>query len=296
MNQIKDICSKFSFVPTKYRLLGNVTIVENAKNEKLVIKKKQIDKNHLYQYLKTRGFHYFPPLLEDRTSYEVYPFIEDIETPKEQKALDIIYLVSLLHNKTTFYKEVDLNRMKAFYEEKNEAIQYLFHYYQDLQSIIEKHVYMSPSEYLFIRHTSFLYQMLSLIKNLLEEWYKEQSAIKRERYALVHHNLTLDHFIEQDQGYLISWDQAKIDIPIYDFYSFYENNPIDLDYMSLLEVYESKYPLLKEEELRLFILLGIPRKIVLKKDESSSTREIYKEIKRLKKVYEMILKKNQKNA
>ena len=43
---------------------------------------------------------------EDNTK-EIYPYIDDTEEPIEQKAIDLTHLVSLLHNKTTFYKVVD---------------------------------------------------------------------------------------------------------------------------------------------------------------------------------------------
>lgn len=294
MKHIREICQKFQIHPNKYRMIKNVTIVETETNDRLVIKKKFQEKTNLYQYLKSRGFHHFPNLLDHDDNYEIYPYIEDAMMPKEQKALDIIYLMSLLHNKTTFYREVDLNRVKQFYEEKLEAIEYFLQYYQDLQMMIERNVYMSPSEYLLIRNISFIYQVLYTSRNLLEEWYHLKESTKKERYALVHHNLILDHYRNYDQGCFISWDRASIDIPVYDFLNFYQKNSIDLDYISLLDIYESKYPLLREEELRLFLLLLIPRKLVFGSNEMNTTREINLELKRLRKIYDMVLKKYQK--
>lgn len=290
MKPIKEVCASFKLVPKKYRILGNAIVVEDEKENALVLKRKFKDKKDLYQYLDLRGFNHFPSLLGTIDIYEIYPFIREVELPKEQKALDLVYLMSLLHNKTTFYRAVDLDKVKAFYEEEENELNYLLEYYQSLQDMIEKHVYMSPSEYLLIRNSSFLYGILNLVKKLLEEWYQILSKKQKERYALVHNGLSLNHFIEKDNGYFISWDRAKMDIPVYDFYTFYKENDDTLDYATLLDVYESKYPLLKEEKLRLFILLLTPRKIVLQEDEAKTCRIIHKEFKRLKKVREMVSK------
>lgn len=296
MNSIIDICKSLGICPKKYTIIGNSTMISNEQNEKIVIKKKWKEKKNLYDYLDTREAFYYPRLLMETDEYEVYPYIEEIKMPIEQKALDLIGTMSELHRKTTFYKEVDLNRIKKFYEEKTEELNYLYQYYQTMQSMLEKRIYPSPSEYILLRNSSFFYQVLILSKDLLEEWYHHQEQVKKERVSLVHHNLTLDHYRKQKEGYFISWDRADFDIPIYDFYTFYQNNPTDLDYMTLLEVYEAKYPLLREEEIMLFILLLIPKKLVLQKKELLSCYQVVNELERLKKIYEIILKKYKKNT
>lgn len=293
MSSIKEICRHFGITPTKYTLLKNVTIVESDK-ECLVIKKKFRDKKELYSYLSSRSFSYYPELLYETEDYEVYPYLEDVTYPTEQRSLDLIYLMSLLHNKTTFYKEVDLDSIKAFYEEKTQEIDYLFQYYQGLQDAFERNVYMSPGEYLLLYHISFLYHMLLLSKDMLERFQKQVMDSKRQRYAMVHHRLTLDHFRKSNVSCFISWDHASLDLPIYDFYYFYQENDRSLDYMSLLEVYMQKYPLLESEMLQLFVLLSIPRKLYFQKEEYEVTKEIYLEIKRLKKVEKMVLKYQEK--
>ena len=295
MKPLKEVCASFQLNPKKYRLLGNVIIVEDT-DKKLVIKKKYLEKQDLYHYLDLRGFHHFVPLLQENSNYEIYPYVAEVSLPKEQKALDLVFLMSLLHNKTTFYRSVDLDRVKEFYEDKNAEIDYLFRYYQDLQIMIEKHVYMSPSEYLLIRNISIIYKHLKISKDYLEEWYKLVSKKQKERLSLVHHHLTLEHLLEKDQGYFISWDRASMDIPIYDFYYFYLENDPTLDYTTLYDVYTSKYPLQTEEELRLFILLSIPHKLVLKDDEALACRTIYQELKRLQNVNEMISKKQKEDT
>ena len=63
----------------------------------------------------------------------------------------------------------------------------------------------------------------------------------------------LEHYLKEDKPYLISWESSKIDMPIYDLISLYNNHYLDFDWTDLLKIYLSKYPLM-EEELILFLI------------------------------------------
>lgn len=294
MYKTTDLLRKYHFEPKKYTIVKSAKIIETDQGSYVIKPKHRHDKQQLYEYLSSRSFDYFPApendLLEDE--YEIYPFIEEITTPKEQKAIDLIYMISLLHNKTTFYKEIDLDDIKNFYEETLNRLNYLEQYYFDLQNIIEGHVYMSPSEYLLIRNMSKIYSVIYFCKHSLESWYHIISKKKKERFVLLHNNLELDHLIKNKNTYLISWDKAKADIPIYDFYHFYKKHYLDCDFISLFQIYESKYPLLKEEKILLFLLLSIPEKVVLEYDEYENCRQISNMLLYLDKTSEFISKQN----
>lgn len=98
MNNERAILKKYGIIPVGYKKKNNVKIV-NSKDRKYVIKEKIRNKEDLFEYLASRSFLYFPKMYNtDRSDeYEIYEYIEDVNTPKEQKALDIINLVSLLH-------------------------------------------------------------------------------------------------------------------------------------------------------------------------------------------------------
>ena len=49
----------------------------------------------------------------------MYEYIEDVNTPEEQKAIDLVSMMSLLHNKTTYYKEVPIHLKKNMRTLKN---------------------------------------------------------------------------------------------------------------------------------------------------------------------------------
>ena len=79
--------------------------------------------------------------------------------------------------------------------------------------------------------------------------------------------MNIDHFIKKDKPYFISWDKSKIDMPIYDILNLYKNHYLDFEFMDILKFYESKYPLLPEERLLLFVLMALPDEIDMTKTE-----------------------------
>lgn len=294
MYKTTDLLAKYGLCPQKYTIMKSVKRIDTDHGTYVIKQKKRMDKSNIYQYLLSRNFDCFPRPVNDinQDGYEIFPYVPEFTMPKEQKAVDLMYLMSLLHNKTTFYKEVDLDDIKNFYEETSSKLHYLEQYYLDLQNAIENNVYMSPSEYLLMRNISRIYSAIYFCKNALEHWYQLILNKKNQRYVMTHNQLELDHFIKSEHPYLISWDRAKIDLPIYDFYHFYKRHYYDLDFISLLQIYESKYPLLEEEKTLLFLLLSIPDKIVLEQEEFKKCQEISEFFIYLDKTNALISKQN----
>jgi len=260
MNKIKELLREKELKPTKYTKKGNATIVDTD-NGRFVLKKKKNDNERTYNYLKSRNFNYFPNLIDANIDYEIYNYVEEVEIPNEQKLLDIIHIMSLLHNKTTYYKEVDEDKFKEIYETINSEINYLYNYYSDINTVIDGKVYMDPGEYLLARNISKVYAALTFCQMELESWYNIVKDKRKQRYVVLHNNLELSHLLANDNPSLISWDKSKVDIPIYDFLNLYKKHGLDYEFTDLLKIYESNYPLLMEERKLLFILISLPEKI-----------------------------------
>lgn len=278
---------------SKYKLPGEVfTIKSGARiiDNKIVIKNKVNDSiDRTYDYLKSRAFDYFPSLLESSDGYEVYPYIEDIYEPREQKAMDMMHLLSLLHSKTTFYREVDIDKNKEIYENIINNINYLNDYYNELISLIEKEVYMSPSSYLIARNINIIFSSIYYVRDNIDKWYKKIENNKNERVSYIHNNINLDHYIKRDKPYLISWNKSRIDNPIYDLLSFYKNHYLEFDFDDLFHYYESNYPLKDNERLLLFIYMAIPPKIVIDGSEYDMCIKINKNMEYLYKTSNLIM-------
>lgn len=285
-NNLREVLAKYDIPINKITILSNAKIVD----DKIVVKeRKNDDIDKTYSYLKSRSFDYFPEPIAMLDKYELYPYIDSGYEPKEQKAMDLMYLLSLLHSKTTFYREVDIDRNKEIYENIVNDLYYLNNYYSDLITSIEKEVYMAPSSYLIARNINIIFESIYYSRNMIESWYKKIENNKNERVVNIHNNITLDHYIKSEKPYLISWNKSRIDSPIYDLLSFYKNHYLELDFDDLFNYYESSYPLKEEEKLLLFSYMSIPDKIELENDEYKMCIKINKMIDYLYKTSNLIM-------
>ena len=262
MKQLNDFLKENNIKPLRYIRKGKIYIVEENN-------------------LSSRSFDYIPKIIEKDNNYMLVEYIDDIEIPREQKIIDLIGLVSLLHSKTTYYKETTKDDFKQIYEDIKSNIDYLKIYYDDIMRLIESKVYFSPSEYLLARNISIIYKSLYFCENKIEDWYKLTSNNSKQRYVLLHNNLDLSHFIENDRSYLINWDKSKKDLPIFDLYKLYKNHHIDFEFSEILDEYEKNYPLKEEEKLLFFILISLPEELKLNKCEYDNCIIISNEIDRL---------------
>ena len=273
MKQISEILKKYKIKPQRYINNGKVTIIDTEIG-RFVVKKNNKSKK-IFDYLKSRSFNYYPRVInEENEEYEIAEYVEDLDYPDEQKMLDLINLVSLLHNKTTHYKEVDYDDYKKIYEDIKNNIEYLESYYTDIITLIETHVYMSPSEYLLARNISRIYNALNFCKNEIDIWYELVKEKTKQRVVVLHNNLDLSHFFKTDISYLISWDKSKIGIPIFDLYILYKRHALEFDFSEILRYYEQNYPLQKDERKLFFILIALPPKIEFNKSVYEMTKEI----------------------
>lgn len=290
MDSLKEIVSKYNFNIRKYEEKNNIKIIDTDKG-KFVLKKKDKDDNNLYKYLLDKNFDFLLDR-EEINDYDIFPYIEEKEVLKEDKAIDLVYILSLLHNKTSFYRDVVLDDVKNKYEELNKKIDNLNKYYFDMQDVIEQKIYMSPEEYLLIRNVSMIYSALTFSKQKLKEWFDYKKTQKKERIVLLHNKVSLDHLLISDKKSLISWNNYTRDIPIYDFLNFYRNNYNDVEMMSLFDMYQSKFYYTKDEYLLFLALVSIPEKIVFTKHHFNDCKRLYMMIDYLLKTRDFVLKNN----
>ncbi len=261
MNNLRSFLNKNDLSLNRLTIKNKTKILDTSRGT-LVLKKKDnnINLTNTFNYLESRAFNNYAKRVFENNNYDVYEYINGYNEPNEQKILDLINLLTILHYKTTFYKEVDIDYFKEIYENTINKIEYIYNYYTDIISLIETSIYMSPVEYLIARNISKIYESLNYSKENINKWYELVKDKRRIRVVNIHNNLSLEHYIKSDKPYLISWEKSKIDNPIYDLYNLYLNHYLDFDFNELFINYESKYPLLNEERILLFSLLTIPWK------------------------------------
>lgn len=283
---IKELKRNHNLNVKKCTMKGKAILIETDEGN-FVIKEKYRDNNinneKILDYLNSRSFNYYPEIVEETDDYIMTEMINEVSMPKEQKLSDMIDLTGLLHSKTTHFKEVDLDEYKELFEDISNNIAYLRSYYDDYINIASTKVFMSPSEYLLARNCTQIFSSLEYAYKELEEWYELIKEKRKQRHVVLHNNLHIDHFVRDKNPYLLSWDKAKIGIPIFDFYKLYKRHGVEYEFDELLKRYEKNYPLLEEEKKLLFILLSLPRKIDFTESEyelctkiSYLINEIYK--------------------
>ena len=186
------------------------------------------------------------------------------------------------------YKEIDLDNYKYIYEEINKQIDDILNYYNTVMDNIETSIYMSPSDYLISRNISFIYSAINYAKRSIDYWYKLIENKRKVRVVVNHNNLSLEHYLKEDKPYLISWEKSKIDMPIYDLISLYNNHYLEFDFTELLKVYLNKYPL-TEEEMTLFLaIISIPNKIEGNNSEYKTVLNIRRQLDYIYKTSELV--------
>ena len=284
MIEIKDILKRNNIKALKYRKQGNNIIVD----DKYIVKKNK-NKDDILSYLDNRNFNYYPHIFDKDSNFELVEYLKDTDMPKEQKMNDLVKLVSLLHNKTTYYKEVDEADYKELYEDLLNNIEYLEEYYTDLITIIESKVFFSPSEYLLATNITLIFDSINYCRDMIKKWYEIISEkTHKMRVSVIHNNLSLDNYIKNNRDYLTNWDKSKIDIPIFDLYKLYIRNYNEFDFFDILKNYEKEYPLKDEELLLFYILISMPNKIEFNASNYDMCIKIEKEVDKLLKSSELI--------
>ena len=289
MKKLKEFLESNNLRIRKYQEKGKIIIIDTNSGRYVVKANKYIDKEKLFNYLDSRSFNNYLKPIYFNNDYDVYDYVEEFSTPLEQRAIDIINIISFLHNKTTFYRNVNLDKIKQTYEDISNKISSLNDYYHSLQDNIEQNEIMSPSDYLIIRNCSFIYSNLRYCRDSLDKWYKIVSNKQKERVVTLHNNLKLDNVLEGNKKYLISWDRSFKASPIYDLYNLFNNTYDVVDFSSLYKLYLSKYQLLEEEQLLFFTLISMPHKINLEDNEIKQCLTIRKDLDKLDRINKFIL-------
>ena len=267
----------------KIKKIKNIRVIDDE-----YVEKEEKDLIELYNYLKSRDFNYFPNIVERNDKITRYEFIEDYSISDDQKALDLIDTLALLHNKTSFNKEVSIDKNKEIYEQLKGYRKYLNQKYETTLEEIEYIEYPSPSNQLFLQNYSKLYACLEFIDKEIDEWYRLIENDNKERVSMTHGNPGLDHIIKNDRTYLISWNNAKIESPIIDLVTLYHNVWNRVEFSSLLNRYLERCELSNNELKLLLINLSFPINIDDKDTELENTIEMDKFINYLYKTEKLI--------
>ena len=289
MNKDLEVLTSL-YKPYRVSKKGKCTIFNTMEGDYVVKGNTKIDYKYLYHYLHSRNFSYFPKLVDgSRDTTKVFEYQEDLSIDTSQKAMDLIHIVALLHSKTCYFKEITNDRYKKIFDDLKNNISYLKNYYNELYETFLKEIYYTPSQYLYLRNYSLLYNAIAYVDSKTDEWFLKVKEQNKMRVCLIHNNLNLDHFIKNEESYLISWEEYTFDTPVLDLYHFYQNEWMNIPFLEVFSSYQEENALLEEEKLLLDILISIPMKVELNKDELENTRKIRELINYLSKSSKIVI-------
>ena len=291
MKTINKIKKELNCNIKKYSFFNNIKYIETDKGN-FIIKNKfdskiynNLDRNNIDNYIKYKY---------EIDDYYIYPYLNEIEVDENEKALDIIHIISKLHNNTSYTKEISLEEIKDIYINKKNKVKELREYYDYLRFIIEEKKFPSPSELYYLKNMSIIFIVLDEIEQYLDEWYQIIKKEEKVRMSLIHNNLELSHILESSKPYLISWDKSEYNLPIYDFILFYKKEFNNLNFSDLLTIYKNNTNIKKEELLMLYIEILMPDKIILDNTEIKNIYDLTYQNLYLKKTYYLVSKDNKK--
>ena len=285
--KLRDILITHQIHPKSYQKKKNVYIVSDG--SKVYVIKLNTNNYDIYKYLLSRDFLYFPNNYSDiDDDYDLMEFIDDLLVTREQKINDYVHVLAILHYKTSYKREIDLDEIKEKYEGITNRLTYLQNYYHNLNNMIDKESFLSPAMYLLVRNISLIYKILEKSLISLNKIYSNVKNEKSIRVSLIHNNIDLSHLINNNHIYLISWDKARFDIPIYELEVFFRKYYRDIEISDFLKEYNLINKLSLDEEKLLLILLAIPQELSFTNNTYLDTKTVNDEIDYLNKVYELL--------
>lgn len=287
-NELHGIIKKTKIHPIGYQKIKSVYLVKE-KNNSYIIK---INTNNydIYKYLISKNFNYIPAYYnEEIDNYDLLEYIPNVKVDRIQKINDYLKIIAILHLKTSYMREIDLDEIKDNYENLINEINLLRKYYHELNDKIDKEMFLSPCDYLLVRNISLIYNILNICEQKLNKIYEKLKDEKSIRVSLLHNNIDLDHLINNEKEYLISWDKSYFNSPIVELEDFYKRYYQDITIDDFFKIYESINKLTNDEKELLLIKLSIPKKIEFSNNTYNDTNMVNLEIKYLKDVYDMLL-------
>ena len=110
LSYIKSVYKPFRITKNK-----SAMIIDSTEG-RFVLKKENKDLYTLFNYLNKRGFNNFPKLVKNfRDEENLFEYVSEDDTFKEQKLASLSGVLSSLHNKTVYFKSTSLYNYKEIY-------------------------------------------------------------------------------------------------------------------------------------------------------------------------------------
>ena len=255
-------------------------------NDEYIIKNEE-DLTDLYKYLDSKKFSNYVPIIDNKDNYSKYKYIDSINYNNEDLALSGIKVLAELHKKTSYNKEVNIDKINDIYCSLKAYINYVLDYYKNIINNILLIEYPFSSDLLLINNYYKINEMCNKSLDLLEKWLLNNTN-NDKRFVLNHGNLSLEHILINDKTYFISWSKSSFDSPVLDLINFYKNTWDKTEFDYILKDYLNIFELTENELILLCINISIPPIFIDSKSEFIRTKNVANILKYLYKTDNLI--------
>lgn len=208
--------------------------------------------------------HQFFVSVEEGLFY-VMPWIEERQRDTPTYMFESLYsTLGAIHSRTSKTEVVNKERFEPFIEQHKKRIRSWKDTLERAVEKFEKRHYMPPIELQICTHFRDLIQVFGISEEWGDRFLEDMEEDKKIRHSLCHGNMKPSHFIYDDnQPYLINWERASINHPVYDLTEYFwhvirfHDAPVE-QLISTFDSYEEKHSLLNSERSLFAIYLLNP--------------------------------------
>ncbi len=163
--------------------------------------------------------------------YYLMPFVENIPYPNSRKILELKNELSKLHKSTSHSAKLKINKIYKKLYLIYKTLNVKFSLIETFIREIEIKDNYDDLDLIFLNNYNFylrLKQIMYESQKVIHKYLDEEFPVN---YSLIHMYPEVTHFLSNNKKFLISFEKAKIGLPIIDIYRFYilnEDNEINV--------------------------------------------------------------------
>jgi spore coat protein YsxE len=241
-----------------------------------------MERSNLMQHLQLlaeKGFTNFAPvyhtkdgqymLSDGEVYYYLMPWLDTYEQKGEENDQyhKMFQTLAKMHQKTVREEKITEETIQQHYDALSGRWEQEKHVMEQFITDCEAKWYMSPIELQYCTYYHHAMRAHEFASNKLDEWHEAMKEKETARMALIHGNVSMNHFLfdHQRNGYFISLEQSQFSTPVQDLVQFYSRSfntyPIARnDRYEWFQVYQKGFPLTKEEKQLMLAYLAYPQK------------------------------------
>lgn len=248
------------------------------------------------QVLTEKGFTNFAPiyhtsdgqyiLSDGNYSYYLMPWLDTFEQRGEENNQyhKMFQTLAQMHQKTVRDEKITEDSIQHHYDTLSNQWEQERNLLEQFVTDCEAKWYMSPFELQYCSYYHHVMRAHEFSMKQLEEWQDAMKEKETTRTALIHGNVSKNHFLfdHEGNGYFISLERSQFSTPVQDLVQFYLRSfhtyPIARnDRYEWYQVYQKSFPFTKEEKKLMIAYLAYPQKFMRQVRQYMSASQVREE-------------------